>query len=70
MSTVTGPFWSVGAWAATGPDRGLVYHSDRGVHYVSMKYSERLAKAGIEPGVGSRASLQPDPLKPEAKPAA
>jgi transposase InsO family protein len=48
----------------------LVHHSDRGVHYVSMKYSERLAKAGIEPAVGSRASLQPDPLKPEAKPAA
>src|SRR3546814_9913646 len=28
---------------------GLVHHSDRGVQYVSIKYSERLAEAGIEP---------------------
>lgn len=32
---------------------GLVHHSDRGVQYVSIKYSERLAEAGIEPSVGS-----------------
>jgi putative transposase len=32
---------------------GLVHHSDRGVQYVSIKYTERLAKAGIEPSVGS-----------------
>ena len=32
---------------------GLVHHSDRGVQYVSIKYSERLAQAGIEPSVGS-----------------
>jgi transposase InsO family protein len=32
---------------------GLVHHSDRGSQYVSIKYSERLAKAGIEPSVGS-----------------
>jgi transposase InsO family protein len=32
---------------------GLVHHSDRGVQYISIKYSERLAKAGIEPSVGS-----------------
>ena len=31
----------------------LVHHSDRGVQYVSIKYSERLADAGIEPSVGS-----------------
>jgi putative transposase len=31
----------------------LVHHSDRGVQYVSIKYSERLAKAGIERSVGS-----------------
>jgi transposase InsO family protein len=31
----------------------LVHHSDRGVQYISIKYSERLAKAGIEPSVGS-----------------
>jgi putative transposase len=32
---------------------GLVHHSDRGVQYVSIKYSERLTEAGIEPSVGS-----------------
>jgi transposase InsO family protein len=32
---------------------GLVHHSDRGVQYVSTRYSERLAEAGIEPFVGS-----------------
>ena len=32
---------------------GLIHHSDRGVQYVSIKYSERLAEAGIEPSVGS-----------------
>jgi putative transposase len=37
------------------PLRGsrLVHHSDRGVQYVSIKYTERLAAAGIEPSVGS-----------------
>ena len=29
-------------------------HSDRGSQYVSIRYSERLAEAGIEPSVGSR----------------
>ena len=32
---------------------GLVHHSDRGSQYVSIKYSERLAEAGIEPSVSS-----------------
>jgi transposase InsO family protein len=32
---------------------GLVHHSDRGSQYVSIKYTERLADAGIEPSVGS-----------------
>jgi transposase InsO family protein len=32
---------------------GLVHHSDRGSQYVSIRYTERLAKAGIEPSVGS-----------------
>jgi putative transposase len=32
---------------------GLAHHSDRGVQYVSIKYTERLAEAGIEPSVGS-----------------
>lgn len=32
---------------------GLVHHSDRSSHYVSIRYTERLAEAGIEPSVGS-----------------
>lgn len=32
---------------------GLVHHSDRGSQYVSIKYTERLAAAGIESSVGS-----------------
>jgi len=32
---------------------GFVHHSDRGSRYVSIKYTERLAEAGIEPSVGS-----------------
>ncbi len=32
----------------------LVHHSDRGSQYVSIRYSERLAEAGIEPSVGSK----------------
>ncbi len=31
----------------------LIHHSDRGVQYVSIRYTERLANAGIEPSVGS-----------------
>jgi putative transposase len=31
----------------------LVHHSDRGVQYVSIRYTERLAEVGIEPSVGS-----------------
>ena len=33
--------------------RELIHHSDRGVQYVSIRYTERLAEAGIEPSVGS-----------------
>jgi transposase InsO family protein len=32
----------------------LVHHSDRGTQYVSMRYTGRLAEAGIAPSVGSR----------------
>ena len=34
-------------------DGSLVHHSDRGSQYVSIRYTERLADAGIEPSVGS-----------------
>ena len=38
------------------PERtdALIHHSDRGSQYVSIRYSERLAEAGVEPSVGSR----------------
>jgi len=32
----------------------LVHHSDRGTQYLSMRYTDRLSEAGIEPSVGSR----------------
>lgn len=35
-------------------DGALTHHSDRGSQYVSIRYSERLAEAGIEPSVGSK----------------
>jgi putative transposase len=35
-------------------DSHLIHHSDRGSQYVSIRYSERLAQAGIEPSVGSK----------------
>jgi transposase InsO family protein len=37
------------------PERSdaLIHHSDRGSQYVSIKYTDRLAVAGIEPSVGS-----------------
>lgn len=31
-----------------------MHHSDRGVQYLSIRYTERLLEAGIEPSVGSR----------------
>ena len=33
---------------------GLVHHSDRGSQYLSIRYTERLAEAGVEGSVGSR----------------
>ncbi len=35
-------------------DGELIHHSDRGSQYLSIRYTERLAEAGIEPSVGSR----------------
>ncbi len=37
-----------------GQAQGLVHHSDRGSQYLSIRYSERLAEAGIESSVGSK----------------
>jgi len=36
------------------PADGLVHHSDRGVQYLSIRYTERLAEAGVVTSVGSR----------------
>lgn len=36
-----------------GHRKSLIHHSDRGSQYVSIKYTERLLEAGIEPSVGS-----------------
>jgi putative transposase len=35
-------------------DDALIHHSDRGSQYVSIRYTERFAQAGIEPSVGSK----------------
>jgi len=37
-----------------GNDGTLIHHSDRGSQYLSIRYSERLMEAGVEPSVGSR----------------
>ena len=33
---------------------GVVHHSDRGVQYLAIRYTERLAEAGAVRSVGSR----------------
>ena len=38
---------------ARGRSEHLIHHSDRGVQYLSIRYSERLAEAGITASVGS-----------------
>lgn len=39
---------------ARQPTAPLIHHSDRGSQYLAIRYSERLADAGIEASVGSR----------------
>lgn len=41
-------------WQRKGAGESLIHHSDRGVQYLSIRYTERLAEAGIETSVGSR----------------
>jgi transposase InsO family protein len=42
-------------YARRGSREGeLIHHSERGSQYVSIRYTERLAEAGIEPSVGSK----------------
>jgi transposase InsO family protein len=38
---------------ARGKSDDLIHHSDRGTQYLSIRYSERLAEAGITASVGS-----------------
>jgi putative transposase len=40
-------------WARGGA-QGVIHHSDRGSQYLSIRYSERLADAGMESSVGSK----------------
>jgi putative transposase len=42
-------------WSRRGDDLdGLVHHSDRGVQYLSIRYTDRLAEAGAVTSVGSK----------------
>jgi putative transposase len=42
-------------WARrAAPLAGLIHHSDRGVQYLAIRSTERLAAAGVVPSVGSR----------------
>ena len=41
---------------------GLIHHSDRGSQYLSIKYTERLAEAGLEPSVVSVGDSYDDAL--------
>ncbi len=59
--------WKVSSSAKTGfaldaleqaiharrPSEKLIHHSDRGVQYLSIKYTNRLAEIGADPSVGS-----------------
>jgi transposase InsO family protein len=42
------------ALRARGGAKGVIHYSDRGSQYLSIRYSERLAEAGMESSVGSR----------------
>jgi putative transposase len=44
----------MGLWRRKADVAGLVHHSDRGVQYLSIRYTERLAEAGAVTSVGSR----------------
>ena len=40
-------------WQRGGALPELVHHSDRGCQYTSIRYTERLAEAGIAPSIGA-----------------
>jgi putative transposase len=39
-------------WARSNA-KGVIHHTDRGCQYLSIRYTERLKEAGVEPSVGS-----------------
>ena len=39
-------------WARKGAE-GVIHHSDKGSQYLSIRYTDRLVEAGVEPSVGS-----------------
>jgi putative transposase len=41
-------------WMRHGDVRGVVHHSDRGVQYLSIRYTDRLEEAGAAASVGSK----------------
>ena len=49
-------------------DQSLIHHSDRGSQYVSIRYTERLAEAGIEPSVGSKGDSYDNALENQSVP--
>ena len=47
-------------------DGDLIHHSDRGSQYVSIRYSERLGEAGIEPSVVAPVRVRGRPMAPRS----
>ena len=47
----------------SGRDGELIHHSGRGSRYVSIRYSERLSEAGIEPSLGSEVTVTTTPWR-------
>jgi putative transposase len=46
-------------WSRRGEDLdGLIHHSDRGVQYCAVRYTERLEEAGLHASVGSRGTTR------------
>ena len=45
-----------------GPEDGLIHHSDRGVQYLAMSYTQRLAEAELVPSVGSVGDSYDNPV--------
>ena len=53
MAFMRPPCWLPRSLYSRTGTQGLVHHSDRGSQYLSIRYTERLAEAGIESSLGS-----------------